>query len=201
MHAPHEEGAALSTLYVGDVHGCADELGELLQTAQASRVVLVGDLFTKGPDPQGVWDLIDAHACEAVLGNHDVYVLENWELASSQRAWLEALPLFLEEGSRVVVHAGLHPHRGVAGTSREMALTMRRFPEPDGPHWHTLWQGPTCVIFGHDAVVGCVDKRVDGRPVAIGLDSGCVYGGALTGWLAEEDRFLSVPAKRAYRSI
>ncbi len=46
------------TLFVGDVHGCADELDKLLRKARPTRVVLLGDLFTKGPDPRGVWSLI-----------------------------------------------------------------------------------------------------------------------------------------------
>ena len=33
------------------------------------------------------------------------------------------------------------------------------------------------------------------------LDTGCVYGRRLTGWLVEEDRMVSVPARRAYWAI
>ena len=45
------------TLLIGDVHGCNDELGELLKAAHwtsAQRLVLVGDLVAKGPDSAGV---------------------------------------------------------------------------------------------------------------------------------------------------
>ena len=48
-------------------------------------------------------------------------------------------------------------------------------------------------MFGHWARLGLVH-----RPRVRGLDSGCVWGGALTAWIAEEDRFEQVPAKRAY---
>ena len=30
------------------------------------------------------------------------------------------------------------------------------------------------------------------------LDTGAVYGGELTAWIAEEDRLVSVPARRSY---
>jgi metallophosphoesterase superfamily enzyme len=41
-------------LFVGDVHGCAYELKKLLKKVQPTRVILLGDLFSKGPDPTKV---------------------------------------------------------------------------------------------------------------------------------------------------
>lgn len=52
------------------------------------------------------------------------------------------------------------------------------------------------LVFGHWASRGLVE-----RPKLRGLDTGCVWGGALTAWIAEEDRLVSVPARRAYQSI
>jgi hypothetical protein len=50
------------------------------------------------------------------------------------------------------------------------------------------------VLHGHDARRGLIDRR----PWTLGLDTGCVYGGALTGYLLEEDRLLQVPARRMH---
>ncbi|MCP4807359.1 MAG: metallophosphatase [Proteobacteria bacterium] len=188
----------MSTLYVGDVHGCSDELEQLIREADAERVVLVGDLFSKGPDADGVWALIQEHGLAAVLGNHDAWQLAHTDLDDDRRVWLQGLPLFLDDGERIVVHAGLHPVEGVLGTTREMALTMRTFA---GSPWTEQWAGPACVVYGHDARRGLVQHDVGGRRVAMGLDTGCVYGGRLTGWLADEDRVLSIPARRVYRPI
>lgn len=67
------------TLIIGDVHGCAEELQEVLRSAQLSavdKVVFAGDLLDKGPDPIGVVriarDLAD-HVKKVVLveGNHE----------------------------------------------------------------------------------------------------------------------------------
>ncbi len=44
-------------------------------------------------------------------------------------------------------------------------------------------------------------REVDGRPVAIGLDSGCVYGGELSGWLVEEDALVIEPAREVYKPV
>jgi len=208
----------MRTLYVGDVHGCAAELSLLLERAAADRVVLVGDLFTKGPDPLGVWRLVREVDAECVLGNHDDFVLRRWskrsppevvralrELAPEIKPWLEGLPLMIREEGRIVIHAGVHPLDGPDGTSREQATRMRRWPDDknlDNPFWYDAgWAGPEVVIFGHDAARGLVRREREGRLVALGLDTGCVYGGKLTGWIAEEDQLLQIPAARVYRPV
>ena len=68
---------------IGDVHGCGEELEELceflLEKEPGTRLVLTGDLLTKGPDPGGVVRLIskfrgDGVAIDSVCGNHDLRV-------------------------------------------------------------------------------------------------------------------------------
>ena len=49
----------MATLFVGDVHACADELRDLLALAKPDRLILVGDMFNKGPDPDGTWKLVN----------------------------------------------------------------------------------------------------------------------------------------------
>jgi hypothetical protein len=208
----------LRTLYVGDVHGCARELGLLLACAGAERVVMLGDLFTKGPDPLGVWSMLQQVGAESLLGNHDDYLLRTWERADppaavaalrrgapEARAWLAGLPLILRSPGVIAVHAGVHPLLGPDHTTREQALVMRRWPDdrdPDNPFWYDAgWAGPETVVFGHDAARGLVRRERGGRPIAVGLDTGCVYGGSLSGWIAEEDRLLQVPAARTYHPI
>ena len=206
----------MSTLYVGDVHGCADELHALLTQIDPDAVVMVGDLFSKGPDPLGVHSILKEHHVRSVLGNHDAWLLEHgpgtspllqalFDEVSDLRDWLGALPLFLEEERCLVVHAGLHPTKGVEGTTREMALTLRRWPDDsqeDHPFWYDAgWAGPSTVVFGHDARRGVIRRERGGVPTAIGLDSGCVYGGRLTGWLSDSDELVSVPARRAYKPV
>ncbi|HVS08844.1 MAG TPA: metallophosphoesterase, partial [Planctomycetota bacterium] len=49
----------MATWVVGDIHGCAEELARLLErlaTGSGDRLVAVGDLFHRGPDPAGVVD-------------------------------------------------------------------------------------------------------------------------------------------------
>lgn len=200
----------MRTLFVGDVHGCSQELAALLALARPDRLILVGDLFTKGPDAPGVWARIQEEGAEAVLGNHDDLLLRKPEKAAALGLpeaaldWLRGLPLSISgegpQGPWLVIHAGVHPELGLAGTSRDRALVMRRFPDdtdPAHPYWWQRWSGPPLVIYGHDAVRGLQDHR----PRSLGLDTGCVYGGALSGFLLEEGRVLSVPALRAWAAV
>ncbi|MCK6528388.1 metallophosphoesterase [Myxococcota bacterium] len=215
---------------VGDVHGCADELAALLDRAgfdpARHHLVLVGDVFAKGPDPAGVFRTVRTAGGEMVLGNHDVALLARREgLAhrpAGDRGWdphgwcarvlteeapgawglLESAPLVLTSGATWVLHAGLDPAVGLAATSREDVLTVRRLAGgPGAPFWWERWEGPETVVFGHDAKRGLVRRVHRGRTVALGLDTGCVYGGRLTGWFAGEDRLTSVAARRAYSPL
>ena len=62
------------TIVVGDVHGCLEELDELLsrlEVGPSDRLVLAGDLMDRGPDPVGVVRRARERGALAVLGNHD----------------------------------------------------------------------------------------------------------------------------------
>ena len=202
---------------MGDVHGCAAELAQLLADAEASRVVLVGDLFTKGPDPAAVWRLIQERGLLAVMGNHDARLLEQGDedervvrtrrLLDQEdpgwRDWLSARPLHMEAAGYTVVHAGVHPSGELGETRRSDFLTLRRWPDekPSDPRWHEVYRGTRKVIFGHDARGGLVRVLREGVPWLVGLDTGCVYGKQLTGWMPEQDVYLTVDAARSYCAV
>jgi hypothetical protein len=193
----------------------------------ADRVLLVGDLVAKGPDSQGVVQLARERNIEAVLGNHDakVLTLAPWAnpleptdkppkrhaqvartLGPDDWDYLRRLPLYLAlpELGAVVVHAGLIAGLPLERQPRDLMINMRSItPEGEpskrveaGQPWASLWPGPTHVVFGHDAIRG-----LQRYPFATGLDSGCVYGRALTGLVLPEHRLVSVPARRAYVAI
>lgn len=70
------------TIVVGDIHGCYDELTDLLEKAALTsddRVVSVGDLIVKGEKNREVLDLfIEDERFSAVLGNHDRALRRYW---------------------------------------------------------------------------------------------------------------------------
>lgn len=209
------------TFVIGDVHGCSRELRRLIQNVKPTRIILVGDLFTKGPDPAGVWELIQQHQMEAVMGNHDAWLLKILQgevrpkpkhrkifdimerKAPGWTEWLATLPLYREVHNFIVVHAGLHPSGDLSQTTEEMALLMRHWPlgQLSAPRWHELYQGDKGVIFGHDARGGLVYSRRNDKPYLIGLDTGCVYGKKLTGYLIETDELFQVSAAQVYQPV
>ncbi|HXU80598.1 MAG TPA: metallophosphoesterase, partial [Polyangia bacterium] len=147
------------TIVVGDVHGCADELQDLLKAcgyARGDRLALVGDLVAKGPDSQGVLQFLREERAEAVLGNHDNHALKahshpNKDLKAERQqlldtlkkadwAYLEALPLFVRlgperagEADTVVVHGGVVPGVPIEEQDREHLLTLRSIREDGTP--------------------------------------------------------------------
>lgn len=206
------------TLFIGDVHGCLDELQALIRKAEltpADQVVLLGDLVAKGPDSVGVVQYVREQGFLSVMGNHEAHVLRAWDgehaaikesLGEDGLAWLAARPLYLklEALDVIAVHAGLVPGVPLDRQEREHLLTVRSI-RPDGtgskrPNegtpWAQHWKGPGHVLFGHDAIRG-----LQRMPMATGLDTGCAYGRELTGLLLPEWRFISVPAKRTYIAV
>ncbi|KAK7519826.1 Ser/Thr protein phosphatase family [Phyllosticta citriasiana] len=66
-------------VFVGDVHGCKDELVELLAKVNfhptSDHLILTGDMVSKGPDSPGVVDLARDMQASCVRGNHEDRVL------------------------------------------------------------------------------------------------------------------------------
>jgi hypothetical protein len=213
---------AQRTLIVGDIHGCLDEFDELLEVAgytPADRLVLAGDLVAKGPDSRGVIRRARQLGALAVLGNHDEHLLASRSgrklkaphaqvaesLAPEDWAYLEALPLWLDfpELNTLVVHAGLVPGVALDHQPRHLLLNLRSLdddgrgtPRIEGfTPWASKWAGPRAIVFGHDALRG-----LQQYPLALGLDTGCVYGHALTAVWLPERRLVSVKAHRAWHA-
>lgn len=224
------------TIVIGDIHGCADELKDLVAKTgwrPGERLVAVGDVVAKGPDSQAVVAFLREAGALAVMGNHDAHVLrlrqvERGEIEDDGRkakpehrrvletlteadwAYLEALPLLLrlgpERGSgpdTAVVHAGVVPGVPLERQEREHLLTLRSITnegeptkKPKGMPWASKWRGPERIVFGHDAVRGLQEYAY-----ATGLDTGCVYGGALTALVLPERTLVSVRAHRAYVDV
>jgi hypothetical protein len=211
---------AQRTIVVGDIHGCFDELAELLEKAACGgddRVVSVGDLITKGEKSREVLDLFISDArFDAVLGNHDLALLRYWrgeshtlktaqrkvaaELANGKEryfAYLDSLPLSIDLGSHLVVHAGVRPNVPLDAQTADDLTALRTLgadrTSREGTPWYEEYRGEKTVLFGHWPA--SAPRR---GPCAIGLDTGCVYGYELTAYIVETGEFINVRARRAY---
>lgn len=146
----------MATYLIGDVQGCDEALGRLLQTVDfsASRdtLYLLGDLVNRGPDSVAVLRRLMAldGAAHCVLGNHDLHALA---LAAGVRAsgrmdtlqallqapdrdgllaWLRRQAMALQAHGVLMVHAGVLPQWSAADTlarAAELEGVLR------GPGW------------------------------------------------------------------
>ena len=211
---------ASRTIVIGDIHGCYDELKELLKKVKlkkTDRVVAVGDLVSKGPKTTQVLDLfMTDERFSTVIGNHDLILRRTWngetiELKKSHKEinkklkkkrdnylqFLNGLPFMIDLDTHLVVHAGLRPnvelHSQTTGDLTRIRVLGPDRESDDGTPWYHVYNGEKTVLFGHWPA-----PEPRRGPKAIGLDTGCVYGYSLTAYIIETDEFVSVKAKKAY---
>lgn len=218
---------------IGDVHGCADELAELLDLLGYApragvwrhpggrRAVFAGDVVNRGPRNLATVDLVapmlGAGSAVGVRGNHDQKVLER--LRDDQRepwAELAALPdgerrrrrgqvagflasldpyLILDGGRLLVAHAGLP--EAMHGLDTPLVRRFAQIGRPlGGRHpngrpvrwdWAAEYGGAALVVYGHTPVEA--PRWVNNT---VNVDTGCVYGGALTALRAPERECVTV---------
>ncbi|MEY7850090.1 metallophosphoesterase family protein [Natrarchaeobius sp. A-rgal3] len=182
---------------VGDVHGCLDALEQLLETLDLGEndlAIFVGDLVRKGPESVAVLERVrrSPTLC-SVRGNNEQKLLEGEaglsEFGSAEYRYVESLPLAISWDGGLVVHGGVDPSRPLTSHSGRDVLTMRS-PNGDGydgPFWFDAYEGPPRVFFGHTVLEEPLECEW-----AVGLDTGCVYGGYLTAYDVRRERFVTV---------
>lgn len=209
------------TIIVGDVHGCADELVQLLEVVRfdtGDRLVFVGDLVARGPDSLGVLDVVHEKGALFVRGNHEAKLLQanergdlsmlnpghrrvaeqlrprDWKLLAWAPTTLE-----LPEHDLRIVHAGLNPAKAWEKQDERDLLHIRVVKNAfdESVLWSELYMGPTHVVFGHHAMAG-----LQLHAFSTGLDTGCVYGNRLTALvLSENERVLRDVQERRTKQL
>ncbi len=231
---------------IGDIHGCYDELSELLarlgyqrqdggaeptyRHPEGRKAIFLGDLVDRGPNVPAVLRLVMAMVGSGdalcVAGNHDVKLARalrgrqvkiSHGLAESLRQlehepddFRERAAAFLDErvshyvldgGRLVAAHAGLREDlqgRG-SGRVREFALYGDTTGETDDyglpvrHNWAADYRGRAWVVYGHTPT-----PAAEWLNRTICIDTGCVFGGALTALRYPEKTLISVAARSEY---
>lgn len=205
----------METIFIGDIHGCSREFSALLDhvsPGRGDRLILLGDLVNKGPDPAGVLEIFATVDCVCLLGNHDLDHLK-WKgggipkVESIVTKELIPAPLyekFLEEVVRmpplfersdfIAVHGGLL--NGVALSEQPLeVMTGDRNLSND---WKDEIILDRTLVTGHKRYGSdqAVPYIVEGK--FYGIDTGCVYGGCLTALRLPSGTLAQVRAERAY---
>ena len=215
-------------LIVGDIHGCADELAELLYRFKFmpgyDALYSVGDVVGKGPKAREALELLHQFGAKTVRGNHEQHLLDAAALPPARRTprhsnylaslgrdrelWLDRIarwPLFLDEPDLLIVHAGLEP--GVDAPARMRPEVLMRIRTWDGSGANLNRQGIDppwfeCVTPTKTVVFGhWAERGLVDLPRFKGLDTGCVYGKELTAWCPEEKKFHHIAARKSYVDI
>ncbi|WP_372479333.1 metallophosphoesterase family protein [Halomicrobium sp. HM KBTZ05] len=188
---------------VGDVHGCAETLERLLDRLDNGRslFVFVGDLVRKGPDSRRALSLVrERDNLLSVRGNNEQKLLDGRAsidaLDDDDLAFVESMPLVVSWDGALVVHGGIDHRKPLAEHSAEELLNNRSLV-PDGgydrPYWFETRNGGRKVFFGHTVLA-----QPFATPWAVGLDTGCVYGGQLTAYRCSTGEFVSVEPPETY---
>ncbi|HEX8032623.1 MAG TPA: metallophosphoesterase [Ktedonobacterales bacterium] len=237
---------------VGDVHGCIDELRELLRLLgykpagegyahpEGRRLIFVGDLVDRGPGSVDVLRIVlamrDAGTGLNVMGNHD---MKFWRWLRGRRVHIafglqrtisevEALPvlqrdaftrqlealfdatpgyLILDAGRLVVTHGAIFDWM-IGGWDHEIAhicmygdvIGHTEHGKPIRRDWAALrdleavgGEDAPLIVYGHNVVdeLRWVNRTID-------IDTGCVYGGALSALRYPERGLVQVAAYHTY---
>jgi polynucleotide kinase-phosphatase len=173
-----------------------------------------------------VMGMVDAGTALCVPGNHDVKLMralrgKNVQIKhglAQSLAQLEAEPpefkeqvagfidalishYVLDDGKLVVAHAGMKASMAgrASGGVREFALygettgETDEFGLPVRYPWAAEYRGQAMVVYGHTPV-----PEVEWLNRTINIDTGCVFGGALTALRYPEREIISVPAQYTY---
>src|SRR2546427_649862 len=164
-------------------------------------------LWTDRRIEQGPFDIIgDIHGCYDEL----VQLLERlgYQTAATENGervakFIDALisHFVLDEGKLVVAHGGMKAEYAgrASGRVREFALygdttgETDEFGLPVRLNWAADYRGRAMVVYGHTPV-----REPEWLNNTINLDTGCVFGGALTALRYPERELVSVPAGHTY---
>lgn len=212
-------------IVIGDVHGCALELEDLLalvRPAPDDHVIFLGDLVNRGPESHRVLEIARHLRAVSLLGNHEHRLLqwktfgddgllkdydhdtiehlndEDWNYLRHLRLTYE-LPQF----ETVCVHAGFLPRLPWAQQTWSVVTDIQVVDAAGQSHRRgECPEGrPWADLWqGPPFVLYGHTPRRDPyeREWSIGLDTGCVFGGHLTACVLPGRRLHQVRARRAY---
>jgi len=205
----------METILIGDIHGCSREFAALLDHVAPRRedkLILLGDLVNKGPDPAGVLKIFASLDCVCLLGNHDFDHLK-WKEGRIPKGesivTKELIPpgvydKFLEEVARmpplyesadlIAVHGGLLKGLSLSEQPMEVLTGDKTLPSK----WKDEIVLDRPLIVGHKRYGSdqAVPYIIEGK--FYGIDTGCVYGGCLTALRMPSGRLAQVRAERVY---
>lgn len=184
---------------IGDIHGCYDELMDLIARASITvqdRIIALGDIVDRGNKSKEVYEYLKNRPNTIVLmGNHErkhqkgllSYAQEIVKVQFgpdyvSFLNWINTLDYFYETETAIIVHA-FFEHDVALEQQKEEVLSGSTSGDrylgkkyPESKYWTDFYTGEKPVIYGHH-VVGDLPKIHNNT---YGIDTGACHGGYLT---------------------
>ena len=213
---------------IGDVHGCVDELQDLLALVEQVHgpdvtFISLGDICDRGPDVHGCFDLLRSVGSHMVIGNHDEK-LGRWhkgnavKMGAGQLASTDSMQeedfAFIEKAHPFVrlphynvigVHGGFFPYVPPEKQNLKQIIRLRDISGSKmfhlGDEGGTFWAD---LWKGPETVIfgHAWAKQVRRFPHAIGIDTGLVYGNYLSAAIltpeSTEIEVLQIKARKTY---
>lgn len=205
-------------LIIGDVHGCANELNELISKhdSKETAIVFLGDLVDKGDSILETLDLVcKTDGTFIVIGNHEGKLLRylrgnkvsithgldktiqqlglediTTENAFTYRCLFETLPAMIKlPGDVYCIHAGIDPSKPVVKQNRETLMYARTF-DPITKNLRDADKFWFEYYTGKEKIFfgHQVHDKVNVAKNAYAMDGGCVHGGELRGMLYDSEK-------------
>lgn len=180
-----------------DIHGCLDEFKKLIEQVEEHMkdkpftYLFLGDYIDRGPDHQGVVDLVrklqEEKGAIALKGNHEDMAVNAFYAAQPNYdpsyvpfhddiLWMKELPVKFETGKHFFCHAGIYP--GVALEDQDPRhLIWIRDLFLSSPKKH-----PKYIVHGHTPTNAWDDEYINPSVLhnRCNLDTGKVFGGQLS---------------------
>lgn len=218
----------MNHLLIGDIHGCWDELQELLDRAALApddEIIALGDIVDRGPDTVKVLDFfMQRPNARTLQGNHERKHVASFEgrvrPAFSQQisrlqlgeerypadcAFMDGLPLHIELDEALLVHGMLETGVPLA-EQRDVVLagtlTGQKYMEKNYERpWTEMYDGDKPIVVGHRDFLGTGEPFVRDDERVWGIDTGVYHGGRLTGLLLPDFELIQVAARVDHWSI
>jgi serine/threonine protein phosphatase 1 len=214
----------LKTLVIGDIHGCYNEMIDLIEKAGIDandRIIALGDIIDRGPDSLSVLNFFMSRKnINSLLGNHEekhIKVFTGKTNASPSQLklieqfsdsdylnlvrFLENLPLFIELPEAILIHGLLEPGIPINHQKENIligSMSGSIYMTKNYPKpWYEYDFGEKPIIAGHH------DYSKEGKPLIINnkvflIDTACCYGKNLSAILIPEMKIITVKSKKNY---
>ncbi len=202
---------------IGDIHGCYDELMELVEKIGLTAddlLISLGDIVDRGNKSKEVYQyFLNRPNSVVLMGNHErkhqnnvlsyaqeIVKVQFGDAYEQFLKWLDGLAYYYETDEAIIIHAFFEHDKELAAQRQDVlsgSTAGDKYLEkkyPLGAFWTEFYTGAKPIIYGHQ-VVGDQPKIIKNT---YGIDTGACHGNYLTAIELPGFKIHQVKAKADY---